>query len=60
VGAMPPFGNLFDIPVFVAEELTLDEEIAFNAGSHTELLRLPYREFARLVEPKVVRTCMIV
>jgi Ala-tRNA(Pro) deacylase len=60
VGAMPPFGNLFDIPVFVAEELTQDEEIAFNAGSHTELLRLPYREFARLVEPKVVRTCMIV
>jgi Ala-tRNA(Pro) deacylase len=60
VGAMPPFGNLFDIPVFVAEELTLHEEIAFNAGSHTELLRLPYREFARLVEPKVVRTCMIV
>ena len=60
LGAMPPFGNLWDMPVFVADELTEDEEIAFNAGSHTELVRLPYRDFARLVEPHVVKTCVAV
>jgi Ala-tRNA(Pro) deacylase len=52
-GAMPPFGNLYDMPVYVAEQLAEDEEIAFNAGSHTELIRLAYRDFERLVEPTV-------
>jgi Ala-tRNA(Pro) deacylase len=55
VGAMPPFGNLYGMEVFVAEILTEDEEIAFNAGSHTELLRLKYADFAGLVHPRVVR-----
>ncbi len=54
-GAMPPFGNLYGMPVYAAEELTEDEEIAFNAGSHTELMRLRYEDFARLVEPTVFR-----
>ena len=54
LGAMPPFGNLFDMEVFVAEHLTEDEEIAFNAGSHTELVRLPYSDFERIVQPKVL------
>ncbi len=54
-GAMPPFGNLYGMDVYVAEELTQDEEIAFNAGSHTELIRMAYRDFERLVRPKVVR-----
>lgn len=53
VGAMPPFGNLWDMEVYVDEELQEDDEIAFNAGSHTELVRLPYRDFERLVGPKV-------
>ncbi len=39
VGAMPPFGNLYGMDVYVSESLTLDDEIAFNAGSHTELIR---------------------
>ena len=55
VGAMPPFGNLWDMDVFVAESLTEDEEIAFNAGSHTELIRLAYKDFKRLVEPTVIK-----
>ncbi len=55
VGAMPPFGNLYGMDVFVAESLAEDEEIAFNAGSHTELMRLAYKDFEALVEPKVVR-----
>jgi Ala-tRNA(Pro) deacylase len=55
LGAMPPFGNLYDMEVFVAEVLADDEEIAFNAGSHTELIRLSYRDFEDLVSPIVVR-----
>ena len=55
VGAMPPFGNLYGMDVYVSELLAKDEEIAFNAGSHTELIRLAYADFARLVNPKVAR-----
>jgi Ala-tRNA(Pro) deacylase len=55
LGAMPPFGNLYGLDVWVDESLTRDAEIAFNAGSHTELLRLAYRDFERLVNPKVAR-----
>ena len=55
IGAMPPFGNLYDMEVFVAESLAEDEEIAFNAGSHTELIRMEYRDFERLVQPKVIK-----
>ena len=54
VGAMPPFGNLYDMDVYVAETLTEDEEIAFNAGTHTELIRLRYDDFERLVQPRVL------
>ena len=53
VGAMPPFGNLYDLAVYADEQLAEDEEIAFNAGSHKELVKLAYADFARLVEPKV-------
>jgi Ala-tRNA(Pro) deacylase len=51
IGAMPPFGNLYDMEVFVAESLTEDEEIAFNAGNHTELIKLAYDDFEKLVHP---------
>jgi len=54
-GAMPPFGNLYDMAVYATESLAEDEEIAFNAGSHTELVRLAYADFARLVRPEVGR-----
>ena len=53
-GAMPPFGNLYGMEVFMAESLTHNDEIAFNAGSHTEVIKMAYRDFERLVEPKVV------
>jgi Ala-tRNA(Pro) deacylase len=52
-GAMPPFGNLYGVPVYVDETLTRDREIAFNAGTHYELIRLEYRDFERLVDPQV-------
>jgi Ala-tRNA(Pro) deacylase len=51
VGAMPPFGNLYDVSVYVAHSLTEDENIAFNAGNHTELIQMKYADFARLVHP---------
>ena len=51
LGAMPPFGNLYDIPVFVSPRLAEDEQIAFNAGTHTELVQLAYADFAELVSP---------
>jgi Ala-tRNA(Pro) deacylase len=53
VGAMPPFGNLYGMDVFGATSLSKDE-IAFNAGSHSELVRMSYQDWARLVKPKIL------
>jgi Ala-tRNA(Pro) deacylase len=53
VGAMPPFGPLFGQRVFVDKRLTADPEVAFSAGSHHDAVRIPYREFERLVQPIV-------
>ena len=55
VGAMPPFGNLYGLKVYVDETLTQDKEIAFNAGTHLELIKLAYADFANLVQPTVLR-----
>ncbi len=54
-GAMPPFGNLYDMAVYVEESLSKDQEIAFNAGSHRDLIRMAYVDFQRLVNPLVVQ-----
>ncbi len=54
LGAMPPFGNLYGMPVFVSEALARDDEIAFNACSHTELIRLAFSDFERVVKPRIV------
>ena len=53
VGAMPPFGNLYGLPVYADTSLTRDKEIAFNAGSHLELVKLSYGDFERLAKPTV-------
>ncbi len=55
IGAMPPFGNLYGLEVFVAKTLAEDNEIAFNAGSHIELIKLAYKDFENLVNPKVLK-----
>jgi Ala-tRNA(Pro) deacylase len=55
VGAMPPFGNLYGIDVYVAESLREDEEIVFNAGTHTELIKMSYKDFEKLVNPKTAQ-----
>jgi len=55
----PPFGNLYGMRVFADEALSRDKEIAFNAGSHRELLRLAWEDFERLVEPKVIKLATV-
>jgi Ala-tRNA(Pro) deacylase len=55
LGAMPPFGNLYDMDVFVAESLAEDSEITFNACSHKELMQMSYKDFEKLVNPKVIK-----
>jgi len=53
VGAMPPFGELFDLPVYSDQVLSEDERITFNAGTHTETVTLAYADFERLANPTV-------
>ena len=52
IGAMPPFGNLYEMDVYVAETLAKQDEIAFNSCSHTELIKMSYGDFEKLVKPK--------
>ncbi len=54
LGAMPPFGNLYGMVVYVDPSLSKDKEIAFNAGTHHELIRMEYGDFEKLVRPQVV------
>ncbi len=54
-GAMPPFGNLYDMRVYADETLKADKEIAFNAGSHSELIQLSYLDFEALVRPAITK-----
>jgi Ala-tRNA(Pro) deacylase len=51
LGAEPPFGNLYNMPVYVSPELSNDEYITFNAGTHMEAIRMRYDDFAELVHP---------
>jgi Ala-tRNA(Pro) deacylase len=53
VGAMPPFGNLFGLPVLVDELLAENDEIVFNAGTHTLTAKLRFADFRRLVQPRI-------
>jgi Ala-tRNA(Pro) deacylase len=50
-GSMPPFGNLYGMDVFADETLAEDKEIAFNAGTHRELVRMSFEDFERLANP---------
>ncbi|MCS5712201.1 YbaK/EbsC family protein [Candidatus Berkiella aquae] len=52
LGAMPPFGNLYDIDVYVDKSLANNKEIVFNAGTHTEAIKIAYQDFVKLVKPK--------
>jgi Ala-tRNA(Pro) deacylase len=52
---MPPFGNLYGMPVFVSESLAEDEYVAFSAGSHNEVVLMAYADYERLVAPRIVK-----
>jgi len=54
LGAAPPFGNLYGVPVFVSPRLCEDDTITFNGGTHREAIRMRYEDFERLVLPRVV------
>ncbi|HSK82709.1 MAG TPA: YbaK/EbsC family protein [Rubrobacter sp.] len=55
VGAMPPFGNLYGVPVYVEKTLAEDETMVFRSGTHTETMSVSYSDFERLVEPTVAQ-----
>jgi Ala-tRNA(Pro) deacylase len=52
-GAMPPFGNLYDMSVYLSPDMEDEDEIAFNAGSHTEIIKMAFEDYQRLVKPKI-------
>jgi Ala-tRNA(Pro) deacylase len=54
LGAMPPFGNLYGLPVFIAQSLAEEPVIAFNAGTHRETIKMAFRDFDELVEPTIL------
>jgi Ala-tRNA(Pro) deacylase len=54
IGAAPPFGNLYDLPVYVSTSLAEDEEITFNGGTHDHAVRMAFADFERLVKPTIV------
>lgn len=54
LGAMPPFGNFYEIDTLVAESLTNDEIIAFNAGTHKEVIKMAYNDYQELVQPEIL------
>ena len=57
-GAMPPFGNLYGMPVYVAESLAEDEYIAFSAGTHHEVVVMKYADYQQVVQPRVMKFSM--
>lgn len=59
LGAMPPFGQLFNMPTFVDASLAEDKDIAFNAGTHRDLVRMRYEEYERAVRPRVIRFSIV-
>ena len=53
VGAMPPFGNLYGVPTYVDRSLSQEEYIVFEAGTHTDAIKLNYRDYEKIVKPRV-------
>jgi Ala-tRNA(Pro) deacylase len=54
IGAMPPLGNIFNVPTYCEQKLSQDREIEFNAGTHDETIRMAFDDFKRLGNPKMV------
>jgi Ala-tRNA(Pro) deacylase len=58
VGAMPPFGNLYGLPTYVDERLTQQDYIVFQAGTHTDAIKLSYSDYEKIVRPQVADLTM--
>ena len=59
LGAMPPFGNLYGLPVYVERSLADEPEIAFNAGTHRDVIKMAYADYERLVHPHMLEFATI-
>ena len=53
IGAMPPFGNLYGLPTYVEQSLAEQDYIVFEAGTHTDAIKMSYRDYEKIVKPKV-------
>ncbi|HEY1406739.1 MAG TPA: YbaK/EbsC family protein [Spirochaetota bacterium] len=53
IGGMPPMGNLYGMDVYVAQDLAKDDTIVFNGGDHRELIKMAYKDYERLVNPRI-------
>jgi Ala-tRNA(Pro) deacylase len=53
IGAMPPFGNLYGLPTYVEQSLAEQDYIVFEAGTHTDAIKMSYRDYDKIVKPKV-------
>src|SRR5438552_19072024 len=53
LGAMPPFGNLYGVPTYVDKSLSQEEYIVFEAGTHTDAIKLRYRDYEKIVKPRI-------
>jgi len=53
IGAVSPFGNLFNIPVYVDKSLAENFEIAFNAGTNTDSIKMKYADYIKIVKPEI-------
>ena len=58
VGAMPPFGNLYGLATYVDERLTQQDYIVFEAGTHTDAIKLSYSDYEKIVRPQVADLTM--
>jgi len=55
LGAMPPFGNLYGVPVYAEEKIKLNDEISFNGGTHNDVVKMKTSDYIRLVNPVFVQ-----
>jgi Ala-tRNA(Pro) deacylase len=53
IGAMPPFGNLYGLPTYVDQSLAEQDHIVFEAGTHTDAIKISYHDYEKIVKPKV-------
>lgn len=53
IGAMPPFGNLYDLPTYMDKHLSEQDYIVFEAGTHTDAIKISYQDYEKIVKPKV-------